>query len=76
MYGAALVLFMVTFPNTGTVTPYPLQSAARLVLEVFPVFLLLARIGANPLVDRAYLVLAVAAQAIFLDHFLHGGWVA
>ena len=75
-YGAALVLFMMIFPNTGAQTPYPLQSAARLVLEVFPAFLLLARIGARPSVDRTYLVLAVATQAIFLDHFLHAGWVA
>jgi len=76
VYGAALVVFMVIFPNTGTFTPYPLQSAARLVLEVFPAFLLLARIGAGTAVDRGYLVLAVAAQAVMLDHFLHGGWVA
>jgi hypothetical protein len=75
-YGAALVLFMVIFPNTGTSPPYPLQSAARLVLEVFPAFLILGRIGARTLVDRAYLIIAVGAQAVLLDHFLHGGWVA
>jgi hypothetical protein len=45
------------------------------VLEVFPAFLMLARTGAHPMVDRAYLVLAVGAQAVLLDHFLHGGWV-
>ena len=44
--------------------------------EVFPAFLLLARIGARPAVDRGYLILAVAAQAVMLDHFLHGGWLA
>jgi threonine/homoserine efflux transporter RhtA len=76
LYGAALVVFMVIFPNAGDVSPYPLQSAARLVLEAFPAFLMLARIGARPLLDRAYLVLAVGAQAVLLDHFLRGGWVA
>jgi len=76
LYGAALVGFMVIFPNAGDVNPYPLQSAARLVLEVFPAFLMLARIGARPLAERAYLVLAIGAQAVLLDHFLHGGWVA
>jgi hypothetical protein len=75
LYGAALVAFMVIFPNAGDVNPYPLQSAARLVLEVFPAFLVLARIGARPVVDRAYVILAVGAQAVLLDHFLHGGWV-
>jgi hypothetical protein len=74
VYGATLVGFVVIFPDAGG--PYPLQSAARLVLEVFPAFLVLARIGAHPVVDRAYLVLAVGTQAVLLDHFLHGGWVA
>jgi hypothetical protein len=74
LYGAALLLFVVIFPNTGG--PYPLQSASRLVLECFPAFLMMARIGAHPLVERAYLVLGMAAQAVLLDHFLHGGWVA
>jgi hypothetical protein len=76
VYAAALVLFMVIFPNTGTRTPYPLQSSARFFLEVFPAFLILGRIGARTLVDRGYLVLGVAAQALLLDAFLHGGWVA
>lgn len=73
LYGTALLGFMMIFPNAGG--PYPLQSAARLALEVFPAFLVLARIGARPVVDRAYLILAVGAQAVLLDHFLHGGWV-
>jgi hypothetical protein len=76
VYGAALVLLMLLFPNTSSTTPYPLQSSARFFLEVFPAFLIMARIGARPRVDRAYLVIAVGAQAILLDFFLHGGWVA
>ena len=76
VYGAVLVLFMLIFPNTSSQTPYPLQSSARFFLEVFPAFLVLARIGARPMVDRAYLVIAVGAQAVLLDFFLHGGWVA
>jgi Gpi18-like mannosyltransferase len=76
LYGAALVLFMVLFPNTGTETPYPLQSSARFILEVFPAFLILARIGARTVIDRGYLIIAVGAQAVLLDHFLHAGWVA
>jgi hypothetical protein len=76
VYGAVLVLFMVIFPNTGTHTPYPLQSSARFFLEVFPAFLILARIGARTVVDRGYLIIAMGAQAILLSFFLHGGWVA
>jgi uncharacterized membrane protein len=76
VYGAVLVLFMILFPNTGTETPYPLQSSARLILEIFPAFLILARIGANTLIDRGYLIMGMGAQAVLLDHFLHGGWVA
>jgi hypothetical protein len=76
VYGAVLVLFMVLFPNGSTKTPYPLQSSVRFFLEIFPAFLVMARIGARPLADRAYLVIAVSAQAILLAIFLHGGWVA
>jgi hypothetical protein len=76
VYGAVLVLFMTLFPNTGSKVPYPLQSGARFFLEVFPAFLVLGRIGARTLVDRAYLIIAMGAQAMLLDHFLHGGWVA
>lgn len=76
VYGALLVLLMVLFPNTSAQTPYPLQSSVRFFLEVFPAFLVLARIGARPLADRAYLIIAVGAQAILLAIFLHGGWVA
>jgi hypothetical protein len=76
IYGALLVLLMVVFPNTSAKTPYPLQSAVRFFLEVFPAFLIMARIGARPLADRAYLIIAVGAQALLLAIFLHGGWVA
>jgi Gpi18-like mannosyltransferase len=76
VYGAVLVLFMIIFPNTGTRTPYPLQSSARFILEVFPAYLVLGRIGIRPLLDRGYLVLAMGVQAVLLDHFLHAGWVA
>jgi hypothetical protein len=76
VYGAVLVLFMLLFPNTSSQTPYPLQSSARFFVEVFPAFLIMARIGARPVLDRAYLVIAVGAQAVLLDFFLHGGWVA
>jgi len=76
LYGIAGLIFITIFPDFSSEHPAPLKSAARLVLEVFPAFLILARLGRHPAVDKIYTFLAIAAQGLLLLVFLKGEWVA
>jgi hypothetical protein len=49
-----------------------MQSAARYAMEAVAIFLVLARMGAHQLVDRAVLMIGVALQAVFLVIFMAG----
>ena len=49
-----------------------MQSAARYALEAAAIFLVLARMGANQLVDRAVLMIGVGLQAVLLVTFMAG----
>jgi hypothetical protein len=49
----------------------PLGSLARFLLEVIPMFLLLARVGSRDLVDRALLMGFVALNVINMLTFLN-----
>jgi Mannosyltransferase (PIG-V) len=75
-FGAALALAMISVPSFRPDTPFPLMSSPRLALEVFPAFVVLARIGANRTADRLYLFIALALQGAAIVQFLNGGWVA
>jgi hypothetical protein len=72
--GIALTLLMISFPSSHQ--PYPLYSASRLGIEVFPAFMLLGRLGARPVVDRTLLALFLMPQGILVAYFVQGGWVA
>jgi hypothetical protein len=74
LLGAALTLLIISFPSSHQ--PYPLYSASRLGLEVFPVFMLLGRLGARPGLDRIVLALFLMLQGILVAYFVRGGWVA
>jgi hypothetical protein len=76
LYAAALTLTIISFPSTLKIAPFPLYSSPRLALEVFPAFVVLARIGANRTADRLYLMVALAVQGAAVVQFLGGGWVA
>jgi hypothetical protein len=77
LFGVALWLFMVSFPSRYTDDiPYPLLSASRIGLEVFPAFMLLGRLGERPVVDRTVLAVFLMLQGILVARFLHSGWVA
>ena len=76
LYGAVVLIFIMIFPNVNPDHPAPLQSATRLVMEVFPAFLLLGRVGARDTIDRGYTMLAASTQGLLLLIFLHGAWVA
>ncbi|WP_432983533.1 mannosyltransferase family protein [Dactylosporangium sp. CA-233914] len=74
LIGIGLTLLMISFPSSHQ--PYPLYSASRFGLEVFPAFMILARIGARPVVDRIVVALFFMLQAILAAFFVRGGWVA
>jgi Mannosyltransferase (PIG-V) len=64
----ALVLLLSTEVGHGRM----MQSSARYTLEAVAVFLVLARMGANHLVDRVVVVTGVSLQAVFLVIFMSG----
>ncbi|MDT5037297.1 MAG: hypothetical protein QOE03_2482 [Micromonosporaceae bacterium] len=76
LYGAALALVLISFPSSTVDSPFPLWSSPRLALEIFPAFIVLARIGERRTADRLYLMIALAVQGAALVQYLNGGWVA
>jgi arginine exporter protein ArgO len=49
-----------------------MQSAARYTMEAVAVILVLARMGANQIVDRTVLIGGIALQTVFLVIFMAG----
>jgi Gpi18-like mannosyltransferase len=76
LYGLAVWVFITIFPDITSQQPAPLKSSVRLVLEAFPAFLILGRIGRHQSVDKIYTCLAIGLQALLLFVFLRGDWVA
>ncbi|WP_345637858.1 mannosyltransferase family protein [Rugosimonospora acidiphila] len=77
LYGLALLVFTITFPILHNPRiPFPLYSASRIGIEVFPAFLILGRLGRHPFVDRAVLAGFLGVQGILVMQYLGGGWVA
>lgn len=52
------------------------ESMPRYVLMIFPAFIVLARLGRNPVFDRVYLALASGLAAFFMMRFALWRWVA
>jgi len=65
--GITLVMLMST-----EVGGRSMQSAARYAMEAVAIFLVLARMGAHQVVDRAVLMIGVALQAVLLVIFMAG----
>jgi hypothetical protein len=65
----ALTLILLMSTEVGG---RPMQSAARYALEAVAIVLVLARMGANQVVDRTVLMVGVALQAVFLVIFMAG----
>ncbi len=53
-----------------------LQSAPRYTLEAVPIFMVLARMGANQIVDRLVIAVGLTVQTFLLLMFLNWGFVA
>jgi len=73
VYAAATLLVVLTGPVGGL---FPMQGAPRYALELIPIFLLLARLGASRQFERLYLLPAVGLQVVLLLTFLNNVWVA
>ena len=73
VYAAISLLIVLVSPAGGL---FPMMGTPRYVLELVPIFLLLARLGANRVFERVYLLPAVGVQAVFLLTFLNNVWVA
>nr|WP_221379135.1 mannosyltransferase family protein [Actinoplanes polyasparticus] len=65
--GTTLVMLMST-----EVGGRSMQSSARYAMEAVAIFLVLARMGANQMADRAILMTGAALQAVFLVVFMAG----
>ena len=54
----------------------PLHGVPRYVLETIPAFIVLAKMGRNPHVERFYLVPAMAVQGVLVLGFYYDLWLA
>ena len=71
-YAALIYIFILLFPADGSA---PLQSYSRFMLEVFPVFIVLAALGKKQWFNLYYLVLSVSLLSFMLLQFLTGHWI-
>ncbi len=73
IYAAVIYLYLQIFPiaNTG----FPLESMTRFVLEIFPAFIMLARIGKYRTLNLSYCMVSGAVLFFLLTQFLTGHWV-
>jgi Gpi18-like mannosyltransferase len=69
-YALILYLFLIMFPAPN----FPLQSNSRLMLEMWPAFIILARIGKRPDVNLYYLMISWSLLCFLLLQFLTGFW--
>jgi hypothetical protein len=74
LYGVYSVTLMLLFVSRFG-NPQPLVSMARYVLEIFPVFLLLAVWGSKAWINRLILYLSVLGLLFLSAQFAIWGWV-
>ncbi len=72
LYALAAYLFLLLFPAEGG---FPLQSMSRLVLEIFPAFVVLATLGKRATFHLYYLIFAGILLCFLLLQFLAGYWI-
>ena len=72
LYGVCFYLFLILFPSAST---FPLQSLSRLVIELFPAFILLAALGKRSTFNLYYLTISTSILAFMLLQFLMGRWI-
>jgi hypothetical protein len=72
IYAVALYLFLQLYPLNN---PFPLESNARYMLEVFPAFVVLAGLGKNRMLNMNYLLASGTLLFFLLTQFLTGHWI-
>lgn len=73
IYAAIIYLYLQLFPVGNT--DYPLESMSRFVLEIFPAFIMLARISKYRTLHLSYCMVSGAIFFFLLTQFLTGHWV-
>ncbi len=72
LYGVVFYLFLILFPSASE---FPFQSLSRLVIELFPAFIVLATMGKRPNFNLYYLTISISLLAFMLLQFLTGRWI-
>jgi Gpi18-like mannosyltransferase len=71
-YAASMYLFFLLFPVAGG---FPLAALSRYVLELFPVFIVLATMGKGQQFNLYYLTFSGSILVFMLLQFLTGYWI-
>ncbi|MBV9231339.1 MAG: glycosyltransferase family 39 protein [Chloroflexi bacterium] len=77
LFGLLALVFALIFPGVPSApgVPYdPMPSMQRFVLEVFPGFIMLARLGRRPWFHQGYLLLALPMLTFLTLQFMTGHW--
>ncbi|WP_165423502.1 mannosyltransferase family protein [Ktedonosporobacter rubrisoli] len=77
LYGLLALVYITIFPGSpgnGGIPYDPMPSAQRLVLEIFPGFIVLARLGRRSWFHQGYLLLALPMLAFLVLQFITGHW--
>jgi Gpi18-like mannosyltransferase len=71
-YAATLYLAVILVPEGGT---YPLSSLSRFILEIFPLFVVLAHRDRQGSIGIYYVTISGSLLAFMLLQWLSGGWI-
>lgn len=74
LYGLLVFTYAQMYPIFRTGMP-PLEALSRYLLEVFPIFIVLAIMGKNRMVHQCYLLISGALFFFLLTQFLTGHWI-
>jgi len=77
LFGTLLLFYALLFPASPMAhggAYDPLASMQRLVLSIFPAFILLGRLGRRAWFHQGYLLLALPMLAFFVLQFITGHW--
>ena len=72
VYAVSFYLFLMLFPATGQ---FPLQSLSRLIIEIFPAFIVLGEMGKNEHFNLYLITVSLSILAFMLLQFLTGRWM-
>lgn len=73
VYGVMLYFCLQLYPVRDFT--FPLQSVPRYMLEVFPAFIVLARIDKYPRINLIYLIVSVSLLFFLLTQYLTAHWI-